>query len=154
MRRGTLDILYGGVLLLVGGFLMWETTDPKYADTMGLGMASDPAFYPRVLLSLWLALAALMAVRGLIRRGSAVEERSWTPIAKATALIALYGWLITVTGFLIASILACPALMLMLGYRGKVGLALVGIGFPLLTWYAFEFLLKIPLPASPWFGAL
>lgn len=154
MRRSTLDVAYGGVLLFVGAFLMWETTDPKYADTMGLGVASDPAFYPQILLSFWLAFAALMVVRGLIRRGPAVDEQCWTPVVKATALVAFYSWLITAIGFLIASILLCLALMLMFGYRGKVGLALVGVGFPVLTWYVFEFLLRIPLPPSPWFDAL
>ena len=154
MRRGALDVVYGGTLLGAGAFLWWETTDPKYADTMGLGVASDPAFYPQILLSFWLGLAALMVIRGLVRAGPPIEGQAWPRIAGTATLLALYSWCITAIGFLFASVLICLALMLMLGYRGRTGLALVGLGFPLLTWYVFEFLLKIPLPNSPWFDAL
>lgn len=154
MRRGTLDLAYGLALLAIGGFLYWETTDPKYADVMGFGMATDPAFYPRVLLTVWLAIGAVLVVRGILRAGEAGESLRWGRLTAIVGATAAYTWATASVGFVLASVGFCLLVAPMLGYRRPVPLLAVGIGLPVLIWAIFTYALQISLPTSPWFGRI
>lgn len=153
MRRGTLDVIYALALAGLGGFLLRETLDPRYADTMGLGMASDPAFYPRILLTGWLGLAGILLVRGLLSPGDAIPAPRGGRLVATIAIVAAYTAAISLIGFLFSSVLLSIVLMVMLGFRRPVLVAVIGTAFPLVIWYTFVSLLRIPLPASPWFRA-
>lgn len=154
MRRGTLDIVYGLLLASIGGFLFWETTDPKYADTMGLGVASNPAFYPRILLAAWVGLSVILMLRGALAQQEVVPAPQVGRLAATIGLVALYTGAIFLIGFLFASILLCAALMVVLGFRHPLLVAVIATAGPLAIWYTFVFLLRIPLPTSPWFRTL
>lgn len=154
MRRGTLDLAYGLALLAIGGFLYWETTDRKYADVMGLGMATDPAFYPRVLLTIWMIVGAVLVVRGLVGAGEPGEPLRWGRLGGIVAATAAYSWLTAAVGFVFASVAFCLVVAPMLGYRRPLALLAVGIGLPVLIWAIFTYALQISLPTSPWFGRL
>ncbi len=154
MRQGTLDVIYGAVMFAVGALLFWASTDPRYVAMPGMGAGSNPMFFPRILLALWMLLALLIAARGLLARGEPVPRQRWAQVGLVLALVAGYTWLITAVGFLLASVLLCLALMLALGYRRLVVVGAVTVLLPTVIWYVFEFVLKIPLPTSPWFDRL
>jgi hypothetical protein len=151
MRRSMRDLVYGLVLLAIGGFLFWETTRPKYADVMGLGMATDPALYPRVLLKIWLLVVGTLVVRGFIMAGERGEPLRWWRLLGIVLATAAYGWLMSAIGFVASSVAFCLAAPPMLGYRRPPTLLAVGIGLPVLIWAVFTYALQISLPTSPWF---
>lgn len=155
MRRAALDLVFGLVLLAIGGFLFWETMQPKYADTMGLGVASDPAFYPQLLLSVWLLVAAILVLRALRDHGvGRIESQNWAGLFGIVLLTGAYVWLMGRIGFLFASISFVLAAALALGYRRAWIALLIAVGFPALVWYLFVFVLQITLPFSPWFDRI
>lgn len=155
MRRAGLDLIYALALLGAGGLLLWETTDRRYADTMGLGVASDPAFYPQVLLGAWLGLSAILLLRSLFSpREAVLPALRLGRLAATVAVVSLYTAAISWIGFLIASTLLCLTLMPLLGLRRPLPVLIVGTLFPLAVWCTFVFVLQIPLPTSPWFRAL
>ncbi|MFN4087488.1 MAG: tripartite tricarboxylate transporter TctB family protein [Alphaproteobacteria bacterium] len=148
---GRVDLAFGVAFAAAGLALLWETAQPQYADTMGLGVASDPAFYPRILIFGALALSAVLLANGLLGRGDTAAPQRWGRLAAFAALVAAYAWAIVAAGFLFASIGLCLAAPPLAGYRRHAVTAAVGIAFPLGIWFAFTHLLGIPLPSSPWF---
>ena len=153
MRRGTQDILFGAVMLAIAAFFWWESGAARYQTAM-VGHSFGPAFYPRILLVLWLLLAGLLVARGAVRRGEPVAAQAWRPLAGFVAITGAYIWLVTAIGFLFSSVLLCLASTIYLGYRRPVPVVAVSLGVPLLLWYLFVFVIRMPLPASPWFDRI
>jgi hypothetical protein len=153
-RGGRADLAFGAAFAAVGLGLLRETAKPQYADTMGLGVASDPAFYPRILIFVALALSAVLVANGLRGHGDTAAPQRWGRLAAFAALVAVYAWAILAAGFLFASIGLCLAAPPLAGYRRHAVTAAVGIAFPLGVWFAFTHLLGIPLPSSPWFDRI
>ena len=154
MREGLRDIIFGAVMLVVAALLFLETTNPAYQQAGVLGYGFSPAFFPRILLIIWAALSVILIIRALPALHREIDKPDWGKLAGAVAITLGYIGLISLVGFAFASIVFAAALMLFLGYRQVVPVALVAVIFPLVTWYVFTFLLHISLPTSPWFNRL
>lgn len=154
MRKGVRDIIFGTCMLAVGGLLWWETSKPRYQADKVQDYGFDPAFFPRVLLGLWFLLTIVILARSVVVWSQEVEPQNWGRLAGSVVLSAAYIWLMDGIGFLFASVAFAIAIMVFLGLRRPMWIGLVGVLFPLLTWYCFVFLLQIPLPTSPWFVRL
>jgi len=153
MRQAVLDLAFGLVMLGLGAFLLYETTDPRYAAALA-GHEFPPMFYPRLLLGLWLFLAFLILLRGGALLGAEAAAPS-LDLVRLGGFIVLAGiyvtWLVFAVGFLFASVAFALLGMLFLGARHKLWVPVIGVGFPLLVWHLFQNVLGIPLPKSPWF---
>jgi len=148
--RSQCHSVFAGFLALVGVGLLIHSYDAHY-EGMGVGAAVNPMFYPRILLWLWVALAAILVVTPLMGKEHNVPTQRWLALLGIAAITGGGAALMTVIGFLFSSILFCVAASLQMGYRRPLGLILTGIVFPLATWYLFQKVLMIPLPVSPWF---
>lgn len=138
-------------MLLIAAGLFAATFGPEFAEGT-VGHTFGPAFYPRIVLAVWIALCLILIVRGIGRRASVfVPPQAWGPVGAYAVLTGLYIWLIGVIGFLFASILLSLGGMLGLDERRPLLLLLAGVLFPVLIWCVFTFGIGIPLPSSPWF---
>ncbi len=142
--------LFGGVALLAGIGLLANSFSPHY-ESMGIGASVGPMFFPRILLGLWIALAALLTIQPLAGGTSPLPRQRLGMLLGLVALAGTAALLMILIGFLLSSILFCLATTLFLGYRGLAGIVLTGIVFPLAIWYLFQKVLLVPLPVSPWF---
>ena len=154
VSQGLRDILFGAFALMCGAILWWETTKPKYQVDKVQDYGFDPAFYPRILIVIWVVLAIAIAVRGLKRMTVRMEPQRWFMFLGSAALTAAYMIAMDLIGFLFSSIAFALLIMPFLGFRKPLVIGLVAVLFPLATWYCFVFLLKIPLPTSPFFTRL
>lgn len=153
MSRFSMDVVYGSVLLVVGGLLMLSTFDPKY---QGFGIGSDlsPVFFPRVLLSLWLALSAVILLRGLRPSVAGWPRQEKARCAGVVAVVLAFTWAMTVVGFLFAMIPCFMVVSVLLGYRRPLPILVFGLLVPLLTWFVFTEMIEVFLPTSPWFDLI
>lgn len=151
MSRGLRDILFGLFALAFAGVLWWETTKPQYLSDNAQNYGFDPAFFPRILIVLWALLAVSIVVRGTQLMRDPMPEQNWFPLAGSVLITTGYLSLMNVVGFLFSSIAFAAVLMPFLGFRRPIIVAVVSVLFPIAVWYSFVFLLKIPLPTSPWF---
>ena len=153
MSRLSMDAVYGGALLVVGATLMLSTFDPKY---QGFGIGSDlsPVFFPRVLLALWIALSALILVRGVRAATNDWPRQLKARCAGVIVVVLGFTWAMTVVGFLFAMIPCFMIVSLLLGYRRPLPILVFGLLVPLLTWFVFTEMIEVLLPTSPWFARL
>jgi hypothetical protein len=150
MPRLSMDAVYGGVLLLIGALLMLSTFDTRY---QGIGIGSDlsPMFFPRILLGLWLGLAAAILVRGLHASGGDWPHQMKARTAGVIAVVLVSTWAMTAVGFLFAMIPCFIIVSVLLGYRRPLPILLLGLFVPIATWFVFTTLIEVFLPTSPWF---
>jgi hypothetical protein len=155
MRQGTLDLLIGVVLLALAVFLLWESNDPRYAVRVP-GHEFGPMFYPRLILGIWVAIAVVIIVRGALLMSSddSVQALRWGQLASVVVTTGVYMWVVTLLGFVLASALFIFIVLMLLGFRRPIIVGALSVGFPLATWFVFQFLLHIPLPTSPWSGQI
>lgn len=151
MRKGVRDIIFALSMLGLGALLWWETTGAQYEAGAVQDYGFDPAFFPRILLVLWIVLSLVILVRSWLVWSERIESQKWLRLAGCMLLCVVYVALMHAVGFLFASIAFAFAAMSFLGLQRPVWIALVGVLFPLLTWYCFVHLLQLPLPHSPWF---
>ncbi|MGB7299703.1 MAG: tripartite tricarboxylate transporter TctB family protein [Burkholderiaceae bacterium] len=154
MNAGPRDLLFGLAMLAVGALLWWETTKPKYLADKMQDYGFDPAFFPRILIGLWILTALAISVRALKVWQLPGESQNWPRLLGVFALTGCYAWAVAEIGFLMASIAFTPLCILFLGYRRPIPILLITLVFPLATWYCFVFVLKIQLPVSPWFSRI
>lgn len=153
MPRLSMDAVYGAVLLVIGALLMVSTFDPRY---QGFGIGSDlaPTFFPRILLGLWLALAAIILVRGLRSTGGDWPRQMTVRCAGVIGVVLACTWAMTVVGFLFAMIPCFMIVSVLLGYRRPLPILVLGVLVPVLTWFVFTTLIEVLLPTSPWFDVV
>lgn len=151
MSQGLRDVVLGTFALLCSLALWWETTKPQYHGDNFQDYGFDPAFYPRILIAIWALLAIGVALRGLREMNVPMPEQNWLPLGGSVVIVAAYMVAMDYIGFLFASVAFSFVIMPFLGFRNPIIVGLVAILFPLATWYCFVFLLKIPLPTSPFF---
>lgn len=148
-----MDAVYGGVLLLIGALLMASTFDPKY---QGFGIGSDltPVFFPRLLLSLWLILSAIILVRGFMAGAADWPYQMKARCAGVVVVVLGCTWAMTVVGFLFAMIPCFMIVSVLLGYRRPLPIVVFGLLVPILTWFVFTEMIEVFLPTSPWFDLI
>lgn len=143
MSRLGQDRLVGIAIILIGGFLLWETFSFKTVNWDPLGLP----FWPRILLGILGILAVYMIVRGSLDRGPflRLEPRAFAVLAGVTA----YVLVIDVLGFLIATPLFMFVFHLTLGgiTRGHlVEAAIVAVCGTAVIYYVFQDVLWVQFP--------
>ncbi len=135
------------VLFLTGAALLWTAIA---GGTPDLQPAFDPLFFPRIVLTLWVAIAGMELVAAIWRREQSLEPAAWR-IGVLVVAVLLYAVLFTRMGFFITSVAFCIVSLLVLGQRHIVTIAAFAIGTPTVLLLLFNRVLKMPLPASPFF---
>ncbi|MGY6567886.1 MAG: tripartite tricarboxylate transporter TctB family protein [Salinarimonas sp.] len=131
-------------LFLTGGALLATT----FGGSPDLPPAFDPTFFPRIVLILWVALAA-MEIASAIRRSTPSDKPAVWRIGALVVAVVLYAVFFTRLGFFITSVAFCTVSLLALGQRHIVTIAAFAIGTPAVLLILFNRVLKMPLPASP-----
>lgn len=138
---------------MVGGALLFQTFDARYAG-LGAGAVFSPMFYPRIVLGIWITLAAILVVKGLRAGQSAAAAHRAGRFALLLGLLVIVIAALPFAGFLLATTLFVLLAPPILGYRRPVPWLLTAALFPAAVWHIFNNLLNIPLPASAWISGL
>lgn len=146
------DFYYGLVLLIIGGGLLFHTSNDRYDFELLFGDVST-VFFPRVILIMWMGLSGILIVSGLRGLGSA-EDRDrlvsvgmprllWTlAVIVASALVL---WLV---GLLAGGAILMIAVGIALGYHRWAILIPVSLALPVATWFALGHVARISLPSG------
>ena len=118
-----------------------------------IGTLSEPGpGYVPLLLSIFMgAMGLLVALSG--GKSEPLATLQWTEAKRALALLVACGVAAYALERLGYRITMAALLVFFLGVmerRKPMMVALVGIGFSLVTYYLFATLLRVPLPVSPW----
>lgn len=150
------DAAVGGLLALLSLFLLWQTRQIPHPPLIPIG----PAFYPRVVLSIFFVLSLLLLISGLRapRQERQWEWRAWLTryrlILSSFLLFGLYALAMPVLGFLISTALFTAATQWLLGRRalGQLpGTLAVAIGTSVGTYVVFQLYLRVLLPRGTLF---
>jgi hypothetical protein len=138
------------VLLLIAAALLTNTYGQQYAD---LGGAFSPMFFPRIILWLWVGLAALDLAAELLTR-----KQTARPRLLRVAIIALgtvvFLWAMTRLGFFLSAVPFTLLALITLEVRKPLPLLGISVGVPMALVVLFNHVLTLPLPTSPftwWF---
>lgn len=137
-----------GVMLTALALYVWWMN-----RTYPLGTLSEPGpGYVPLLLSIFMGLMGLLVVAGG-GKSVALAEMEWKESTRAVALLIACGVAAFALERLGYRITMAALLIFFLGVmerRKPTLVALVGVGFSLITYYVFATLLRVPLPVSPW----
>ena len=135
------------LILLLSAGLVLSTFGLEFAD---LGGAFSPMFFPRIVLIILLALAALNMVIDMTTQTQGKNIRLLPTLLISAGFLA-YVLLIVPLGYFISSVLLAFLILITLGIRSPLVLA----GLPVVTAGSlvllFNHMLKMPLPTSPFF---
>lgn len=134
------------ILVLTAGLVL-STFGLEFAD---LGGAFSPMFFPRIILMILLALAALNVVLDLMARPAA-QPIELGPVLIIAAAFVGYVLLIMPLGYFISSTVVGIVILLALGLRNPVQVVLIPMAGAGALVGLFNHVLKMPLPASPFF---
>ncbi|MDE0254493.1 MAG: tripartite tricarboxylate transporter TctB family protein [Rhodospirillaceae bacterium] len=143
--------LVAGVLLLVGALAALFWVVPAYTEVVE-ETSIQPATYPSI--ALWVVailsggLVAVSAV-GLNRSGdseAAIGLDNLRTLLLVGAIVTAAFVAMDFLGYLVGGIGLVAALMLYMGVRNPLSLALVPVGAAGVIWLFFEILLERPLP--------
>jgi len=151
------DGVAGLVVLAASLVLFALTLDLKDSPLVPIG----PGFYPRIVLGVTAALAALLVAADVLamrRRGaaaaSAPQKGNRALVAVSFGVFALYAVAMPWLGFRIATFLFVGGLNALLdpprGLRGWGRAAVLALATTLLAWYVFERWLLVLLPRGRW----
>ncbi|SCM76519.1 conserved membrane hypothetical protein [uncultured Pleomorphomonas sp.] len=135
--------------VLLGAVILWLASDLTHFDEAGV---PGEAFWPSAIAWLFIALglvqAAEVAFAPSLHAGRTVDLHS-TPvrIAFLGAAIALaFAVLLTYFGFIVATAVFVPALMLLMGARSPVQITLTTAGVIAVVWVFFVLIFNNELP--------
>ena len=137
---GAAFVLFGAVIVALSGDL----------PTGQLSMPGS-GFLPKIIAAMMMILGAALVVRG--KESAAFSELGWSdlPHAAQVAVIAAIGIsLYTVLGFLITLILMVSAILIVIERRNPLRAVPYAVVIVTITYLGFEYMLKTPLPNSPW----
>ncbi len=141
------DQISGLILVALAGYVWWMNR----AYPLGTLSEPGPGYVP-------LLLAIFMGVMGLLvalvgGKSKPLAAMEWTEAKRAIALLVACGVAAYALERLGYRITIGALMIFFLGVmerRKPMMVAAVGIGFPLITFYVFATLLRVPLPVSPW----
>lgn len=144
MNSRTLDLVYGTVLFAIAMALYWVSFDLQVA---GRSIASDPAWFPRLLLGMMLIAAVVLGGRALARRSTArgVPLRGQA-LAITVGAAGLYLMSFYEIGFIPSTLVVIPVMSWLLGFRRPLVITLVTVALTITLWYAFTLLLNVTPP--------
>ncbi len=150
------DAAVGGLLALLSLVLLWETREIPHPPLIPIG----PAFYPRVVLSVFLLLSVLLLISGL-RTPRPQREWRWRAwfvryrmILGSFLLFGLYVLALPFLGYLLSTALFTAAMQWVLGRRGLgrlAGILVVAVGTSVGTYVVFQLYLQVLLPRGALF---
>ena len=144
------DALWGALLALVGGVILWHVQAFPRIPGQNVG----PALFPGTIAVGLIACALLLIVSGLRTRPRSAwfEGLPWmrSPrhvAAFVTLVLATIAYILfsTSVGFLIIASLGLFAMLVAFGVRPVPAVSVAIIG-TIVIWYAFYKLLRVPLP--------
>jgi hypothetical protein len=153
MRR---DAMVGGLLALLSLFLLWETQEIPHPPLIPI----SPAFYPRVVLSVFLLLSLLLVISGVRapRRAGLWDPQTWFAryrvILASFLLFGLYTLALSRLGYLLSTLLFVTVMQWLLGRRGfrrLPGVLAVAVGTSVGTYVVFQLYLHVLLPRGTLF---
>ena len=142
----------GLVALATSLFLFWLTLDLKGNPLVPIG----PGFYPRIVLGLSAALAALLIVFDVTRKDKPKFEAgaNYRMVLLVFAVVGIYIVLIPYLGFRISTFLFVAALQSVLeppkGLKGVAVMLATALVTTLATYFLFERYLSVLLPRGRW----
>jgi hypothetical protein len=137
---GAAFVAFGALIIALSGDL----------PTGRLAMPGS-GFLPKIIAVLLMIFGGALIIRG--KESPAFAELGWSdlPHAVQVVVIAAIGIsLYTVLGFVITLILMVSAILIVIERRNPLRAGAYGIADVAITYVAFEFLLKTPLPNGPW----
>lgn len=135
------------LILAMSAGLVLSTFGLQFAD---LGGAFSPMFFPRIILTVLLCLAALNMVIDMMTNVQSKELRL-APTLLICAGFLGYVLLIMPLGYFISSVLLALLILITLGIRNPLVLVLLPVGAAGSLVVLFNHILKMPLPNSPFF---
>jgi len=150
----TADLMAVAGLAAVGLLVLWD------ALRLGIGWSTDgprSGFFPFWLGVLLLACCGIIAGQTLARRPGKrfVRREALGPVLQTLAPAAAFVLLTQLVGLYVAAALYMGAYMRWIGRHSWLAVALVGLGFPLVTFVVFERWFLVPMPKGPleaWLG--
>ncbi len=139
------NALFGLVMLAAGLFLLHTAIASPWEGPT----EEDPMFLARILLVIWVLLAALITVSDLRKKESILPPIRWSTLLPVMLLLACAAVLMPVVGFIPVCLAFFPAYAFVTGYRKLRLLLPLSAVFTAVTWYVFQFLLEIQLPPIP-----
>jgi len=141
-----LDHVAGAAFVIFGGLIIALSGDLPF------GQLSMPGsgFLPKIVAALMILFGLALIVRA--RESEPYSTISWADgkhAAMVTVITALAVGFYTVLGFIITMVLMMVALLVIIERRNPLYAGGYAIAIVLMTYVAFEYLLKTPMPESP-----
>lgn len=139
------NALFGLIMLLAGLFLLHTALTYPWSGST----EEDPMFLSRILLVIWVVLAALITVTDLKKKERIIPTIRWHTLLPVILLLAVAIVVMPLVGFIPVSFIFFIAYAFVTGYRRLSFLIPISVVFTGATWYIFNFLLEIQLPTVP-----
>ena len=148
---------YTGLVVLAASlFLFWATLGLEKHPLVPVG----PDFYPRLVLGVTAAMAALLVaidvISGRKRERVAAEPRNYPLVVAAFGIFAAYAIALPWLGFRVSTLAFLVAMQVLLerprGARGWAGVAVLAIVATAATYFVFNGYLHVLLPRGRWTG--
>ena len=155
MRRA--DIVAGLFLFAVGVLTLVLVIPAEISGHSDYGLAPD--FFPRLLIGLFILLAALLVLHRMLARRRVAEEREsqeapmkradWIFITGTSVFFIFVYFVMTYLGFIVAGIFTIAAVATVMGSlrSNPFRLALISLIAPIVIFYAFKELFFVFLPS-------
>jgi hypothetical protein len=137
---GAAFVAFGALIIALSGDL----------PTGRLAMPGS-GFLPKIIAVLLMIFGAALVIRG--KESAAFAELGWSDLPHAVQVVVITAAgisLYTVLGFLITLALMVSAILIVIERRNPLRAAAYAVTVVAITYVAFEFLLKTPLPNGPW----
>lgn len=132
-------------LLMSAAALFATTFTQEFSDVK---FGQSPMFFPRIILILWLGLAAIGLVQAMRAQAKTSPVSSWWRIGIVLISALLYTNLIGSEGFFIPSVVFALICLPAFGIRSPILIALFAIAVPGALVLLFNHTLGMPLPTS------
>lgn len=112
--------------------------------------APSPRIMPTIFLTIILINSAVLIIQSLVFKKEKIVEFDWSeqkPMILLIVLMCVYTGLITVLGYVVASIIAFPAALFYIGERKK-GPYIAAVIMAFGIYFMFKFVFNINLPAG------
>ena len=143
-------LLFAGLGLIVVFLLIPEgVTEPRKVKYDAL----SPSYYPRLIGIALILLGTLVVARAILRPAAEGPEEPRHPKAMQRTvaffgLLAVYGFAVSTSGFILPSIIALLAALLLAGERRVWLIAVISLILPFGLYFFFLKVASIPIPAG------
>ena len=112
--------------------------------------APSPRIMPTIFLTIILACSVILIIQSLVFKKETVVEFDWSqemPMVVLIGVLCIYTFLITVLGYVLASVICFPVAMFFIGERQKKPY-IVAVVAAVLIYFIFKNIFNISLPAG------